>query len=395
MQIFFRYIIFTIFSSLAFSQQLDIATLEKLVIQGNPDLLASVKQIDISVGQLEQSKSLSNPVMEFESGAGPEPETVGILSQTILLGGKRKQRIKLRGLELSKARLEYENLKRTILTDAFKEFVVILHLQENKTLQQNRISVAEDLLNAVSRKVEAGKLSPAEKSRARIQFIQEQLKLRAIEKSLKTTWNSISTLWGKGNISFNYSTGDLSYIRTIPSTISLDNAPDIKISKLLLEIKETNVLTEKANAIPDLDFGAGLKRSGGYTYQVEFSIPLPIFNRNKGNIKSSVFELEQARLELKAVESQLRTDVSNLQTELEILTSEIAILNDDIIPEAQNAYKIIADGYMNGRFTYLDVVDTQEMWFQSKEQYLDALMEYHQNIFELDRLIGNTNHSNF
>lgn len=397
MHIIYRYIICTILSSLAFSQQLDIATLEKLVIEGNPDLLASVKQIDISLGQLEQSRSLPNPVMEFESGAGSDPETVGMLSQTILLGGKRKQRIKLSELELIKARLEYEVFKRKILTEAFKEFVVILHLQENKTLQQNRISVAEDLLNAVSRKVEAGKLSPAEKSRARIQLIQEQLKLRTIEKSLKTTWNSISALWGKGSTSFNYSMGDLSLIRTIPSIISLDNAPDIQISKLSLEIKQTKVQSEKANAFPDLDLGAGLKRSEipGNTYQVEFSIPLPIFNRNKGNIKSAVSELEQAKLELKALETQLKTDVSNLQTELEILASEIAILNDDIIPEAQNAYKIITDGYLSGRFTYLDVVDTQEMWFLSREQYLDALKEYHQNIFELDRLTGNTYHSNF
>ncbi|HDY76137.1 MAG TPA: TolC family protein [Candidatus Marinimicrobia bacterium] len=133
----------------------------------------------------------------------------------------------------------------------------------------------------------------------------------------------------------------------------------------------------------------------GNTYQIGLSIPLPIFNRNKGNINSAVSELEQARLELNAIEIELKTKVSNLQTELEILTSEIAILNKDIIPEAQNAYTIITEGYLTGRFNYLDVVNAQEIWFQSREQYLTALKEYHQNIFELDRLIGNTNHSTF
>ncbi len=174
MQIFIRYIICTTLSSLAFSQQLDITLLEKLVIEGNPDLLANKKNIDISIGQLEQSKTLPNPEIDFESGAGIDPETVGMVSQTILLGGKRKKKITLTELELKKVRLEYESLKQTILAEAFREFVVILHLQENKILQQDRISVAKDLLNAVSRKVEAGKLSPAEKSRAKIQLIQEQ-----------------------------------------------------------------------------------------------------------------------------------------------------------------------------------------------------------------------------
>ena len=125
------------------------------------------------------------------------------------------------------------------------------------------------------------------------------------------------------------------------------------------------------------------------------SIPIPIFNRNQGNIKSAVSEFEQSLLELKAIESQLRARVFNQQTELKTLASEIAILEEDIIPEAQDAYTIIADGYLNGRFTYLDVVDSQKMWFQSREQYVNALKDYHTNFYELDRITGITNHSNF
>jgi len=98
---------------------------------------------------------------------------------------------------------------------------------------------------------------------------------------------------------------------------------------------------------------------------------------------------------LKRIESQLKTDVSNFQAQLENLVSEITIIDDDIIPEAQNAYTIITDGYLNGRFTYLDVVNSQEMWFQSREQYVNALKDYHTNLFELDRITGNTNYTNF
>ena len=77
------------------------------------------------------------------------------------------------------------------------------------------------------------------------------------------------------------------------------------------------------------------------------------------------------------------------------MESEIAILEEDIIPEAQDAYTIITDGYLNGRFTYLDVVDSQKMWFQSREQYVNALKDYHTNFYELDNITGSTNHTNF
>lgn len=397
MQTTYRYIICTILTSLGVSQQLDISTLERLVIEQNLELLSNSKQIEIAKGQLEQSRILPNPIMKFESGTGVEFETTGMISQTIILGKKRKLKIKLNELYFNKERLEYEILKQAKLTEVFKAFVSILHLQEILILQKDRISVADNLMNAVSRKVEAGKLSPAEKSRARIQLFQERLKLRSIEKSLQTAWNSISVLWGDEKSPFNQAIGDLSLLRDIPILISLEMAPDIQIFKLSLDIQQQKIQSEKAEAIPDLDLGAGLKRSNiqRNTFQVGLSIPLPIFNRNQGNIKSAISELEQAQLELKRIESQLKTDVSNFQAQLENLVSEITIIDDDIIPEAQNAYTIITDGYLNGRFTYLDVVNSQEMWFQSREQYVNALKDYHTNLFELDRITGNTNYTNF
>ena len=397
MQTTYRYIICTILTSLGVSQQLDISTLERLVIEQNLELLSNSKQIEIAKGQLEQSRILPNPIMKFESGTGVEFETTGMISQTIILGKKRKLKIKLNELYFNKERLEYEILKQAKLTEVFKAFVSILHLQEILILQKDRITVADNLMNAVSRKVEAGKLSPAEKSRARIQLFQERLKLRSIEKSLQTAWNSISVLWGDEKSPFNQAIGDLSLLRDIPILISLEMAPDIQIFKLSLDIQQQKIQSEKAEAIPDLDLGAGLKRSNiqRNTFQVGLSIPLPIFNRNQGNIKSAISELEQAQLELKRIESQLKTDVSNFQAQLENLVSEITIIDDDIIPEAQNAYTIITDGYLNGRFTYLDVVNSQEMWFQSREQYVNALKDYHTNLFELDRITGNTNYTNF
>ena len=393
MQTIYRYVLCTILTSLALSQQLDIERLERLVIDGNPQLAAGLKQIESKAGLLEQSRKLPNPVLEFESGSGSDPETMGMLSQTIPLGGKRKQNINLSDLKLKKAELEFDILKQTKLSEAFTAFSRILYLQKIKIFQKDRIAVSGDLLNAVTRKVEAGKLSPAEKSRARIQLYQEQLKLRSIEKSLETSWISLAAYWGDEKAAFNFAEGDLSLMPETPVNIPFDNAPKIRLFNLMIEIKIADVKSEKADAMPDLKLGAGLKT--GNTYQVGVSIPLPVFNRNQGNIKSAVSEFEQSQFELKAIESQLRARVSNLQAELKTLVSEITILKEDIIPEAQDAYTIISDGYLNGRFTYLDVVDSQKMWFQSREQYVNALKDYHTNFFELNRITGNTNHSNF
>ncbi len=388
----YRYILCTIFTSLVFCQTLDIETLERLVIDGNPYLAAGLQLIEAQSGKLEQSRKYSNPEFEFESGSGFDPEISAMLSQSIPLGGKRKQEIVLRNLQLKQARLEYDILKQEKLEEAYAIFMGILHLQKLQIFQNDRVLVSKDLLNAVSRKVEAGKLSPAEKSRARIQLYQEKLTLRDIETSLISAWNLLSTFWGEEYSSFTVAEGNLTEISTIPSLISLDVTPAIRLSNLMVEIQQANIKLEKANGVPDIELGGGVKQSDlpGNTYQFGLSIPLPIFNRNQGNIGSAKSELKKARFELKEVEIQVQTILFRLKTELEVLASEIDILKNDIIPEAQAAYTTISEGYLNGRFTYLDVVDAQRMWFESREQYIGALKNYHINILELDRIMGNT-----
>ena len=388
----YRYILCTIFTSLVFCQTLDIETLERLVIDGNPYLAAGLQLIEAQSGKLEQSRKYSNPEFEFESGSGFDPEISAMLSQSIPLGGKRKQEIVLRNLQLKQARLEYDILKQEKLEEAYAIFMGILHLQKLQIFQNDRVLVSKDLLNAVSRKVEAGKLSPAEKSRAQIQLYQEKLTLRDIKSSLISAWNLLSTFWGEEHSSFTVAEGNLTEISTIPSLMSLDVTPAIRLSKLVVEIQQANIKLEKANGVPDIELGGGVKQSDlpGNTYQFGLSIPLPIFNRNQGNIGSAKSELKKARFELKEVEIQVQTILFRLKTELEVLASEIDILKNDIIPEAQAAYTTISEGYLNGRFTYLDVVDAQRMWFESREQYIGALKNYHINILELDRIMGNT-----
>ena len=76
---------------------------------------------------------------------------------------------------------------------------------------------------------------------------------------------------------------------------------------------------------------------------------------------------------------------------MKVLTSKIVILENDIIPEAQPSYTTILEVYLNGRFTYLDLVDTQRIWFEFREQYIGGLKNYHINILELNRILVNAN----
>ncbi len=134
MNLLIKWLIYVILISCIFSQELNINTLTDIIIQHNSILKLSKKNIEAKSAQLKQSRKFSNPNLSIEFDFGIESEIGGMLTQDILLGGKRKQNIQLREFELKLAKLEYDEQKSQVLNEAYRLFIEILFYQETKSL---------------------------------------------------------------------------------------------------------------------------------------------------------------------------------------------------------------------------------------------------------------------
>ena len=67
---------------------------------------------------------------------------------------------------------------------------------------------------------------------------------------------------------------------------------------------------------------------------------------------------------------------------------EATLLRDEMMPGAQSAFDAINEGYRQGKFGYLEVLDAQRTLFEARGQYLEALAAYHTAVAEVERLIG-------
>jgi cobalt-zinc-cadmium efflux system outer membrane protein len=77
-----------------------------------------------------------------------------------------------------------------------------------------------------------------------------------------------------------------------------------------------------------------------------------------------------------------------LYQNLLVLNTEIDNANNIIIPEAKKANKIINDGYLLGKFRFLDVLESQRTLFEARKNLITSLMEYKIRVAEMERLIG-------
>jgi cobalt-zinc-cadmium efflux system outer membrane protein len=67
---------------------------------------------------------------------------------------------------------------------------------------------------------------------------------------------------------------------------------------------------------------------------------------------------------------------------------EAVVLRDDILPAAEKTFEGTSDGFLRGRYGYLEVLDVQRTLFELKSQYVEALATYHSSRADVERVIA-------
>jgi cobalt-zinc-cadmium efflux system outer membrane protein len=165
-----------------------------------------------------------------------------------------------------------------------------------------------------------------------------------------------------------------------------------------LEQRQALFTLEKARRIPDITVNAGITRyhddvSKGIRVNdtaamVGISIPLPLFDRNQGNLIAAQQRINRAIDEQAATDLQLKALLTQAYELLIAADAQIGKLRDEILPGARETFRMASRGYELGRFGFLELLDAQRTLFQNQTLYLQALANYQRLINEVERLIA-------
>jgi len=202
-------------------------------------------------------------------------------------------------------------------------------------------------------------------------------------------------MWGSVSPRFEAAAGDLENVTPIPPAEPLDDLvkqnPDIRRWLVEMEHGQAAVDLEKARRIPNLTMSGGIRRfeeTGDHAFVFGVSIPLPFFNRNQGKIQEEQSRLAKKAKERTAMEVRTKAALTDAYESLASSYSKILILKTKILPSAQSAFKAADEGYQQGKFGFLDVLDAQRTLFDAQKQYLEGLAEYHKSKARVERLIA-------
>ena len=149
---------------------------------------------------------------------------------------------------------------------------------------------------------------------------------------------------------------------------------------------------ERSKAVPNITISAGVVNNqelGGLNQALfGLSIPIPVFDRNQGSLQEAVSRKYKAEDELVAVKNRIQTSLATQYERLNAARQATLSLQVDILPNAQSAFDAANRGFSLGKFNFLDVLDAQRTLYQAKSQYINALLEAHQSVAEIERTLG-------
>nr|WP_236637019.1 TolC family protein [Acidovorax sp. BoFeN1] len=362
----------------------------------HPELAVANAEVDALGGASLQARARPNPELAFtqEGTKSPSRTTTVQINQPIELGGKRQARMTAVESAAELARADLSARRHAIAAAVVTAFFDVLIIQERLRLSETALELSQRSSLATSQRVKAGKLSPVEETKANVSEANVRIELAQVRSESSAARARLASAMGSplGPLVLEGRLDDLPPIQNYEGfQAQLDRSPALQRAEMEVRRRKALTAVENARRISDITVSLGAKRDqeqGRTQAVIGLSIPLPLFDRNEGNILEALKREDKARLELASTRVQLESEAIQARERLSSARAEAQSLAADVVPGAQSAYDAATKGFELGKFSFLEALDAQRTLLQARSQYLKALAEAHRANAELNRILG-------
>lgn len=315
--------------------QLTLPQAEKLFVQNNYQLIAQNYQTDQAKADIITAKLFDNPTLSGETQlynsenkrffqtSLPNGQYSASISQLVKLAGKRNKNIQLAAAGVKMAEYQYFDLMRTLRYNLRSNFYKIYYAQQSARLYQEQISSLQQLLSASEAQLKAGNLAVKDVIRIKSLVYTLQTEYTNLEndiEDMETELKLMTNLKADSNINLvmdpaeeqNYQLDKTVYTGLLDS--ARNNRADLKLTQSGITYAEKSLMVQKAMAVPDVEVSLVYDLQGSHPNNytgLGLSIPLPLFNRNQGEIKKAKIAIDAGKNALNQQEATLENEVSN------------------------------------------------------------------------------------
>jgi len=386
------------------SGELTLEEAVSLALRHSPLLAAGTQAVAAADARVVQAGLLPNPRLDIEvenfGGTADlrgfeSAESTAVISQPILLGGKRSRRRAVATTDSALAGRDLDAVKLDVGARTAAAFYGVLIAQDRQALANELLDLAQSVADTVQIRVDAGKVSPVESTRAQIEVSTASVRVIRSGRELAAARARLSATWGSSTTTFQRAVGTLpdpgpppALHRLIPL---LGETPEFRRLNDHIQRRRQVLDLENSLRVPDLALAAGPRRfeaTGQSAWVAGLGLLIPIFDRNQGGRRAAEFEIERARRDAEAGRVAIETELVAVVEGLAAAAEVSEALSRDLVPAARGAFAAIETGYREGKFGFLDVLVAQRAFFDARSVLLDSLEEYALTRIELERIVG-------
>jgi outer membrane protein, heavy metal efflux system len=373
-------------------------------LAANPRLTAAERDIGIATGLKVQAGALPNPDLSFELdnafGSGRyrglrAAETNLQLSQLVELGGKREARLAVGEAGIGTAVWQRRATRLEVLSETAIAFITLVSAQRRIEIFDEQISSLDQLIPLLQRRVQEGASSPAETLRAQVAADLFRVDRERAKTQLATARRDLAILMGDSSPRFGEAVGRLASIGQPPPFQSVLQAieanPQLMRWTAVTAQRNAELILARLKPIPDVHLAAGWRHfqdTNDDAVRLGVSIPLPVFDQNTGNVIAAEQALAKTGAEHAINKLVLISIAGRAYDALNGALAELKLLRTSVIPNARNAAETIQSGYLQGRFTLLELLDVRGTVLQALLREQEALQNFHIAIATIEGLVG-------
>lgn len=371
------------------SEPLTLDALTQLALASHPRLAQAGFSVEAARGRAIQAGLYPNPVL---SATGDELGDVqgpgGIwaapyASQEIVTGGK---------LTLSRAAADRET-DQAALVLAGQRYVLLAAVRQahyDALALQRRVEMLTGVLELIDKAAEQTRAAVEAKQAAKLSLVQlqtEAARVRAdrdaAKRELPPAYQRLAAVVGNPTLTVTSVAGSLDdplpeYDADAAKRFVLDNHPDVRAAQAGVERARLLVRRAEVEPIPNVTVGAGYVRqnqnkSDDWTLGV--SVPLPLWNRNQGNIYAAKAQLGEAVQEVSRVQADLADRLAAALRDYAAARERAGQYRSTVLPLAKEAADISLVAYKGGQFESLQVLQAQRALAEANAEYVRTLGE--------------------
>jgi cobalt-zinc-cadmium efflux system outer membrane protein len=374
-------------------------------LAANPRLTAAERDIGIASGTSIQAGALANPELSYEQdnsfGSGNyrgtrSGETTLQISQLFELFGKREARIAAGTAGVETAAIQRKAVRLEVLSETAIAFVNVLGMQHRIRILDEQVAALDRITPLLQRRVDAGASSPAETGRAEVASALVKADRERARAGLAGARRELAVLMGETSPRFSAVSGRLDTTGRPPSfqavVTAIEANPQLMRWTAVYAQRNAELFLARLKPYPDVRLSAGWRHfneTNDDAVRLSLSAPIPVFDQNQGNILSAQESLAKTRAEREANRNTLIVLAGRAYDALQSARRELEILRATAIPRSRQASDAIFEGYGQGRFTLLEVLDAEATVAQARLREQEAQQNFHVAVATIEGLVGN------